>query len=119
MHHGRCCWDNPGRVDEVHNQVLRCRLHTPEGEHILTNQVISAIEKSESWEVILVMGLTMDYLPLVVALCAAKTAAPERLVEIILDREQTLYGPANYCMTRDLLEAGVRVRLAGSNRPTP
>jgi hypothetical protein len=65
------------------------------------------------------MGITMDYLPLVVELCKAKTAAPDRLVEVILDRAKMESGFKNWCLTKDLLEAGVRVRLARSNRPSP
>ena len=47
MHHGRCCLANPGRPVQV------------------PNQVILAIQRSGPWEVIRVMGITMDYIPLV------------------------------------------------------
>jgi hypothetical protein len=65
------------------------------------------------------MGITMDYLTLVVELCKAKTAAPDRVVEVILDRAELESGLRNWCMIKDLLEAGVRVRLAKSTRPFP
>ena len=67
------------------------------------------------------MGYTFDYQPLVVVLCAAKTAAPSRQVDVVLDRGQTLTGPTKNqnAMTRQLLEAGVGVRLARGARLTP
>jgi hypothetical protein len=85
------------------------------------NKAISIIQLSESWEAILLMGYTFDYQPLVVALCTAKTAAPERRVEVVLDRAQTLTGPTKNqnAMTRQLLEAGVGVRLARGTRLSP
>jgi phosphatidylserine/phosphatidylglycerophosphate/cardiolipin synthase-like enzyme len=85
------------------------------------DKVISAIQLSESWEDIRLMGYTFDYQPLVAALCTAKTAAPERRVEVVLDRAQTLSGPTRNqnAMARQLLEAGVGLRLARGNRLSP
>jgi phosphatidylserine/phosphatidylglycerophosphate/cardiolipin synthase-like enzyme len=67
------------------------------------------------------MGYTFDYQPLVAALCAAKTAAPQRRVDVVLDRGQTLSGPTKNQnpMARQLLESGVRLRLARGTRLSP
>jgi phosphatidylserine/phosphatidylglycerophosphate/cardiolipin synthase-like enzyme len=67
------------------------------------------------------MGYTFDYQPLVAALCTAKAAAPDRRVDVVLDRAQTLSGPTKNqnAMARQLIAAGVRVRLARGNRLSP
>ena len=103
MHHGRCFWNYPGGLARVQNKI------------------ISAIQLSESWEDIRLMGFTFDYQPLVAALCTAKAAAPERRVDVVLDRAQTLTGPTQNqnAMATQLLEASVGVRLARSNRLSP
>ena len=99
MHHGRCCLANPGRLVQV------------------PNQVILAIQRSGPLDVIRVMGITMDYIPLVEELCKAKTAATDRVVEVILDRAGWESGHRYWCMIMDLVEAGVRVCLPRSTRP--
>ena len=64
------------------------------------------------------LGYTFDYGPLVAALCAAKSSEPKRRVDVVLDRGNTLTGPtrAQHPMVRQLLAAGVSVRLAKGNK---
>ena len=124
MHYGRCCWDNPGSLAnkalKAEDAPGRCAVTILDGLAV-QNKVISAIQSSESWEVIRLMGFTFDYQPLVAALCTAKAAAPDRRVDVVLDRAQTLTGPTQNqnAMARQLLEAGVGVRLARGNRLSP
>ena len=63
------------------------------------------------------MGITMEIIPQVEELCEAKTAATDRVVEVILDRADWESGRRNWRMIMDTLEAGVRVRLPTSTRP--
>ncbi len=76
---------------------------------------------SLSWEIIRLAGYTFDYQPLVAALCAAKSANPNRVVDVVMDRSNTLTGPTKNQnpMARQLLQAGVRVRLAKGQKLTP
>ena len=97
MHHGRCCWNNPGRpADKSHRAADdapgRCAITILDGPAV-QNKIMNAIQMSQSWEVIRLMGYTFDYQPLVAALCTAKAAAPDRRVDVVLDRAQTLTGP--------------------------
>jgi hypothetical protein len=73
--------------------------------------------RSGPWEVIRLMGITMEIIPQVEELCEAKTAATDRVVEVILDRADWESGRRNWRMIMDTLEAGVRVRLPTSTRP--
>ena len=124
MHHGRCCWDNPGSLAnkalKAEDAPGRCAVTILDGPAV-RNKISSAIQSSESWEVIRMMGFTFDYQPLVAALCTAKAAAPDRRVDVVLDRAQTLTGPTQNqnAMARQLIEAGVRVRLARGNKLSP
>jgi phosphatidylserine/phosphatidylglycerophosphate/cardiolipin synthase-like enzyme len=98
----------------------RCAVTILDGPAV-QNRVINAIQMSQSWEVIRLMGYTFDYQPLVAALCTAKAAAPDRRVDVVLDRAQTLTGPTQNqnAMARQLIEAGVRVRLTRGNLLSP
>ena len=87
MHHGRCCWGNPGslanKAIKAEDAPGRCAVSILDGPAV-QNKLISAIR---------LMGFTFDYQPLVAALCTAKAAAPDRRVDVVLDRAQTLTGP--------------------------
>ena len=66
MHHGRCCWDNPGslanKARRAEDAPGRCAVSILDGPAV-QNKIISAIQSSESWEVIRLMGCTFDYQP--------------------------------------------------------
>ncbi len=67
------------------------------------------------------MAYTFDSQPRDAALCTAKTSAPERRIEVVLDRGQTFSGPTRNqnAMARQLIEAGVQVRFSRGKRLSP
>jgi phosphatidylserine/phosphatidylglycerophosphate/cardiolipin synthase-like enzyme len=83
--------------------------------------VISEIQRSSAEAVIRLMAYTFDYGPIVAALCAAKASAPERRIEVVMDRLQTLSGPTvnQNSMARQLIAAGIQVRFSRGKRLTP
>ncbi len=85
------------------------------------DKAIELISTSKSYEPIRLMGFTFDYQPLVAALCTAQTAEPNRIIIVVLDSNNTLRGQTKNQnpMARQLLHAGVRVRLAKGKKLTP
>ncbi len=114
----------PALVQGRHEHALndapgKCAVEMLGGPEAQDRMII--IQTSESWEPIRLQGFTFDYGPLVAALCAAKSSEPKRRVDVVLDRGNTLTGPTKgqNPMVRQLLAAGVSVKLARGNKLSP
>jgi hypothetical protein len=97
-----------------------CRIFILNGAEA-QDAVLLTIQESSTDADIRLMAYTFDYPPLVAALCTAKTSAPERRIEVVLDRGQTFSGPTKNqnAMARQLIEAGVQVRCSRGKRLSP
>jgi phosphatidylserine/phosphatidylglycerophosphate/cardiolipin synthase-like enzyme len=85
------------------------------------DKAIDMINHSLPSDPIRLIAYTFDYGPIVVALCTARANSPTRLIHVVLDKASTKTGPAKQQnpMARQLLNAGIEVRLSTGNLLTP
>ena len=85
------------------------------------DKAIDMINHSLPSDPIRLIAYTFDYGPIVVALCTARANSPTRLIHVVLDKASTKTGPSRQQnpMARQLLNAGIEVRLSTGELLTP